>query len=163
MLKIPSRAVPSPLPHFCCHRCIGTSAPVKAPRYDPDGRRIPSRPGAKGKPYAVQDNEPLPLTQEQKEMIEAARTLRAERQERMDITAALTPVKTFMGGFTAPKKLRTLDRIDTHFYTKRPRPERKPPANAYTPHCVYGFISRHPVWQGHGTATAKVIETGMCS
>ena len=163
MLKIPSRAIPSPLPYFCCHRCFGTSAARQKGKYSPDGRPLTPRPGARSRPYAVQDDGPLPLTAEQKESIEAARTARAERQERMDITAALTPVKTFMGGFTAPKKLRTLDRMDTHFYTKRPRPERKPPASAYTPHCVYGFVSRHPVWQGHGTATARVIETGMCS
>lgn len=118
------------------------------------------------------------------------RILRAERLERKDLTAQLTPTKTCacappsfvltdqqlirstsfldMGGFTQPRHLAFLNTLDP---TRKPKDSYeirvgdsrvRPPEEAYEPHCVYLAVTRYPVRWGHGRATRRECFSGFC-
>jgi hypothetical protein len=95
----------------------------------------------------------------------------------MDITAALTPPKTYMGGFTQPRQLRVFDPYDPMHKTKNPRPYVEPDDEAYQPHCAYTLVSTHKfryypgrddnwdtythytAWRENGAPLRDVVET----
>ncbi|POY71187.1 hypothetical protein BMF94_5497 [Rhodotorula taiwanensis] len=97
------------------------------------------------------------------------RVRRAERLERKDLTSQLTPVKTYMGGFTQPRHFEYLTVMDPtrkakDSYDVRIGPDRvRPDAEAYTPHTVFLAVTRYPVRWGHGRATRRECFSSFCS
>ena len=102
------------------------------------------------------------LKAEEQVRITKRRIEKAERDERMDITMALTPVKTYMGGFTRPKDLRAL------YWSKGGRFERlgkvfeAPPDAAYEPHTVFLLEGRYETRHGLGRAETYDHVVGFC-
>ncbi|EIW77854.1 hypothetical protein CONPUDRAFT_157032 [Coniophora puteana RWD-64-598 SS2] len=104
----------------------------------------------------------LEATAEEKVRIVKRRIEKAERDERMDITMALTPVKTYMGGFTRPKDLRAL------YWSKGGRFQRlgkvfeAPPEAAYEPHTVFLLEGRYETRHGLGRPETFDHVVGFC-
>ncbi|CAK5263326.1 unnamed protein product [Mycena citricolor] len=114
----------------------------------------------KGTAYLQQmDNPTKPL-----EMLRvvARRVSKAERDERMDITQALTPVKQYMAGFTRPGDLRSSNWFPGGAYLTRNKKYEEPPEEAYRPHTVYILESRYDVRYGHGRPEAPEYIYGAC-
>jgi hypothetical protein len=94
----------------------------------------------------------------------------------MDITSALTPPKTYMGGFTQPRQLNVFDPYDPMHKTKSPRPYVAPDETGYQPHCVYVLVSTHKIrfypgrddiwethtdsleWKNNGAPLREIVE-----
>ncbi|GAA5867920.1 hypothetical protein JCM3774_004722 [Rhodotorula dairenensis] len=135
------------------------------PHWDHDGDRPASKRSQKQPRVIVHP----PLSEEQLKRHAEARVIRAERLERKDLTAQLTPVKTYMGGFTQPRHFEYLTVMDPtrkkkDSYDVRLGPNRvRPVAEAYTPHTVYLAMTRYPVRWGHGRATRRECFSGFCS
>ncbi|GAA5981372.1 hypothetical protein JCM10908_004085 [Rhodotorula pacifica] len=151
----------------------GSSSSWSAPRNPPphwadrkDGNGFAPKKKHKKQPRVIQHP---PLTEEQLKRQAEMRIQRAERLERKDLTAQLTPVKTYMGGFTQPRHLEYLTVMDPtrkkkDSYDVRLGPDRtRPQAEAYTPHTVYLAVTRYPVRWGHGRATRRECFSGFCS
>ncbi|GAA5949740.1 hypothetical protein JCM3765_007670 [Sporobolomyces pararoseus] len=119
-------------------------------------------------PRFVVNNNNKPPNLQELEKRERMRIERAERLERKDLTAQLTPVKTYMGGFTQPQHLHFLNTLDPtrkekDSYDIRVGPNRvKPSQEAYEPHSVYLAVTRYPVRWGHGRSTRRECFTGFC-
>ncbi|EPQ53157.1 hypothetical protein GLOTRDRAFT_117233 [Gloeophyllum trabeum ATCC 11539] len=118
------------------------------------GRRLARR------SFGTQQQRPVGLLseaqerkQKKRELIErkeqAAQTRRreekAERDERMDLSKALSEVKTYRGGFTRPQMLRTSNWWKGGAYVKKGKKYESPPASAYEPHTVFLLESRYPI------------------
>ncbi|CCM02340.1 uncharacterized protein FIBRA_04433 [Fibroporia radiculosa] len=103
----------------------------------------------------------LPPPEEQCKII-ARRIGKAEREERMDITMSLTPVKTYMGGFTRPRDIRISNWMPGGQYVLREKLYEPPPASAYEPHTVFLVESRYPVRHGIGRADTLEHFVGVC-
>ncbi|KDQ08529.1 hypothetical protein BOTBODRAFT_179743 [Botryobasidium botryosum FD-172 SS1] len=103
---------------------------------------------------------PPPPTAAEIERMRARRERKAERDERMDLTMVLTPVKTYMGGFTRPRDLRASNWFYGGPYVQRQKVYVKPPEAAYRPHSVYILETLYPVNRGIGRAVALEFETG---
>ncbi|EED77268.1 predicted protein [Postia placenta Mad-698-R] len=107
----------------------------------------------------------------------ARRAAKAERDERMDITTAMTPVKevgvgsayTFSrrrshdvsSGFTRPTDLRLSNWWQGGAWRDKKRYE-IPPAAAYEPHTVFLLESRYPVKHGIGRIDSIDHFVGVC-
>ncbi|KZT30287.1 hypothetical protein NEOLEDRAFT_1105935 [Neolentinus lepideus HHB14362 ss-1] len=70
---------------------------------------------------------------------------KAERDERVDITKALSPVKTYEGGFTRPQMLRTSNWWKGGSYLAKEKSYETPLPIAYEPHTVILLESRYPI------------------
>ncbi|KAG8725345.1 hypothetical protein FRC09_001695 [Ceratobasidium sp. 395] len=73
------------------------------------------------------------------------RIQKAERDERMDISMALTEVKTYHGGFTKPRMFRAFNWFPGGAYIQKNKTYEKPPEDAYSPHTVFILESRYPI------------------
>lgn len=137
------------------------------------------RKGRKGHLYGPTPSHPPP-TPEEEVRITKRRMAKAERDERMDITLALTPVKTcalfysnyfisrlmvldrYMGGFTRPRDLRSSNWFPGGRYEVLGKVYESPPEAAYQPHTVYLLESRYPVRHGIGRVDAYDHVVGIC-
>lgn len=102
------------------------------------------------------------VSPEEQARIVKRRVEKAERDERMDITMALTPVKTHMGGFTRPRDLRALYWSKDGPYDEQKRSYEAPSPAAYVPHTVYLLEARHLTKHGVGRADSIEHVVGVC-
>ncbi|CAL1702818.1 unnamed protein product [Somion occarium] len=107
-------------------------------------------------------NEPPPPSGVEEVKITKRRIGKAERDERMDITLALTPVRTYMGGFTRPTDLRASNWTSGGRYNEIGKIYHPPPAAAYEPHTVFLLESRYNVVHGIGRADCHDHIVGVC-
>ncbi|KIM87737.1 hypothetical protein PILCRDRAFT_814444 [Piloderma croceum F 1598] len=119
------------------------------------------RKGRKGYLYGTTPTHPAPSPEEELR-ITRRRISKAERDERMDITIALTPVKTYMGGFTRPRDLRSSNWFPGGRYATLGKVYESPPESAYEPHTVYLLESRYPVKHGLGRVDCYDHVVGVC-
>ncbi|KAG9119818.1 hypothetical protein FRC07_004964 [Ceratobasidium sp. 392] len=84
-------------------------------------------------------------TPKELELSTKRRIEKAERDERMDISMALTEVKTYHGGFTKPRMLRASNWFPGGEYIRKGKIYEQPVDDAYTPHTVYILESRYPI------------------
>ncbi|KZT58013.1 hypothetical protein CALCODRAFT_482712 [Calocera cornea HHB12733] len=91
-----------------------------------------------------------------------SRVKKAERDERIDITMALTPVKTYMGGFTKPRDLRASNWWAGGAYLVKNKVYERPPSEAYVPYTVYLLETRHLIQYERGRPTVPEHVVGMC-
>ncbi|KAH7914908.1 hypothetical protein BJ138DRAFT_267947 [Hygrophoropsis aurantiaca] len=120
-----------------------------------------TRQGRKGHLYGGPAEHP-PVSPEEQVRITKRRVEKAERDERMDITMALTPVKTYMGGFTRPRDMRALYWSKGGRYHDLGKVYETPPASAYVPHTVYLLEGRYPTKHGVGRADTLEHIVGVC-
>ncbi|KAG8746446.1 hypothetical protein FRC10_004885 [Ceratobasidium sp. 414] len=109
-----------------------------------------SAPCAKAKKLRTKEvkdpNRPKPvLSPKELELNTRRRVQKAERDERMDISLALTEVKTYEAGFTKPRMLRASNWFPGGEYIRKQKIYEQPLGDAYTPHTVYILESRYPV------------------
>ncbi|KAI0919809.1 hypothetical protein AcV5_001777 [Taiwanofungus camphoratus] len=102
------------------------------------------------------------VNEEEETRVIARRMMKAERDERMDITTALTPVKTYMDGFTRPRDLRASNWFPGGAYAQRKKVYELPPRAAYEPHTVFLLESRYLVKYGIGRVDAHEHFVGVC-
>ena len=141
----------------------------------------PPRKGRKGHLYGPKPSHP-DVTPEEAVRITKRRIEKAERDERMDITLALTPVKTYvsycpiyvfriasnttylsyMGGFTRPRDLRSSNWWRGGRYAELGKVYECPPESAYEPHTVFLLESRYPVKHGVGRVDSVDHVVGVC-
>ncbi|KAK0444988.1 uncharacterized protein EV420DRAFT_1572846 [Desarmillaria tabescens] len=109
-----------------------------------------ARLGRKGHIFGqvLNDSPSVPDKELAKQM--SRRIKKAEKDERMDITMALTPVKTYMGGFTRPKEFRMGNWLSGGRYLSNSKMYETPHQAAYEPHTVFLLESRYPVKYGVG-------------
>ncbi|GAA5989536.1 hypothetical protein JCM5350_002099 [Sporobolomyces pararoseus] len=142
-----------------------SSSPSRPSWSAPKHNDLPNNKRRTRMPRVVENQPP---TREELERRKQRRIERAERLERKDLTAQLTQVKTYMGGFTQPKHLHFLNTLDPtrkekDSYDLRVGPNRiKPSAEAYEPHSVYLAVSRYPIRWGHGRSTRRECLSGFC-
>ncbi|KAH9942627.1 hypothetical protein B0H21DRAFT_522514 [Amylocystis lapponica] len=91
----------------------------------------------------------------------ARRMAKAERDERIDITLALTPVRSYMSGFTQPREFASSNWFPGGPYVNNVSYE-TPPSAAYEPHTVFLLESRHPVKYGVGRVDSYEHVVGVC-
>ncbi|KAL6299151.1 hypothetical protein BKA93DRAFT_615809 [Sparassis latifolia] len=94
--------------------------------------------------------------------VTARRMAKAERDERMDITLALTEVKEYMGGFTRPRDLSASRWFRGGTYDRRGTVYESPPEAAYESHTVFIVESRYPVVHGVGRIDTEEQFVGVC-
>ncbi|PSR75148.1 hypothetical protein PHLCEN_2v9291 [Hermanssonia centrifuga] len=131
-----------------------SKAPVK--RQFPKGTR-----SVRTKP-SQQLISPPPPTGQENVRIAKRRMAKAERDERIDITKALTPVKTYMAGFTRPQDLRASNWFPGGAYLEAGKVYLSPSEAAYEPHTVFLLESRYPVVHGIGRADTIEHVVGVC-
>ncbi|KAF7290541.1 Histone H4 [Mycena indigotica] len=112
----------------------------------------------------AQDHDlPKPIIKpDQRVRTTAMRIAKAERDERMDITRVLTPVKTFMGGFTRPQNLSTAHWFPGGSYIIKGRVYEKPSPAAYEAHTVFLLESRYHIRYKPGRTEAPEYIYGVC-
>ncbi|KAF7361279.1 Histone H4 [Mycena sanguinolenta] len=88
--------------------------------------------------------------------------IKAERDERMDITHALTPVKQYMAGFTRPTDLRSSNWFPGGAYVSRGKVYESPVEEAYQSHTVFLLESRYNIRYGPGRVEAPDYLYGVC-
>ncbi|KAF8885211.1 hypothetical protein BD779DRAFT_1534654 [Infundibulicybe gibba] len=93
-------------------------------------------------------------TAEEAIRVRARRIAKAERDERIDITLALTPSKTYMGGFTRPRDIRVSNWFQGGRYVSIGKKYEPPPDKAYESHTVFLLESRYNVKFGPGRVDA---------
>ncbi|OBZ72867.1 hypothetical protein A0H81_07013 [Grifola frondosa] len=130
------------------------------PKLPPAVRRL----GRKGKLYGQIPAGPdeYRVTVDEEIRILRRRHRKAERDERMDITRALTPVKDYMGGFTRPTDLRASNWFPGGAYKMDARGYESPFPAAYEPHTVFLLESRYPVIHGVGRDDSYEHVVGIC-
>ncbi|KAJ7902709.1 hypothetical protein B0H14DRAFT_1145066 [Mycena olivaceomarginata] len=94
--------------------------------------------------------------------IVARRMVKAERDERMDVTHALTPVKQYMAGFTRPTDLRTSNWFPGGAYVAKGKVYESPVEEAYQSHTVFILESRYHIRYGVGRVDAPDYIYGVC-
>ncbi|KAK0216503.1 hypothetical protein EDD85DRAFT_869993 [Armillaria nabsnona] len=109
-----------------------------------------ARLGRKGHIFGqvLNDTPSIPERELAKQM--SRRIKKAEKDERMDITMALTPVKTYMGGFTRPKEFRMGNWLSGGRYLSNSKMYETPHQAAYEPHTIFLLESRYPIKYGVG-------------
>ncbi|RDX44342.1 hypothetical protein OH76DRAFT_1446020 [Lentinus brumalis] len=90
------------------------------------------------------------------------RQKKAERDERHDITLALTEVKQYMGGFTRPQDLRASSWYPGGHYIEQRRTYEPPHEDAYHSRTVYLLEARYPTVYGHGRQDTYHRSLGVC-
>ncbi|KAK7460587.1 hypothetical protein VKT23_009308 [Stygiomarasmius scandens] len=121
-------------------------------------RHASGRLGPKSQPS--RNSSPTPFSEEAN--VVRRRILKAERDERMDITTQLTPVRTYMGGFTRPKDLRISNWWPGGAYSTSSKFYEEPSPYAYEPHTVFLLESRYPVRYGIGRVDSIEHIVGIC-
>ncbi|TIA86998.1 hypothetical protein E3P99_03483 [Wallemia hederae] len=96
---------------------------------------------------------PREYTPEQLEHIRMTRSIKAERDERLDISQSLAPPKHYLGGFTVPKSLRSYNHQPGGSYEFK-APYEPPREDGYTPHEVVLFRTRWNLDKGPGIPVA---------
>ncbi|KAJ7629396.1 hypothetical protein DFH06DRAFT_1057011 [Mycena polygramma] len=152
-----SRAIPPHWPQSSeiaqkIHRITTDHSAVRKP--------IP-RLGRKGFLY-LQKTAPKAVKPEERLRITARRISKAERDERMDVTRALTPVKQYMSGFTRPSDLRSSNWFPGGAYVSSGKVYESPVEEAYEPHTVFLLESRYNVRYGSGRVEAPEYMYGVC-
>ncbi|KAJ7159829.1 hypothetical protein C8R43DRAFT_1063933 [Mycena crocata] len=94
--------------------------------------------------------------------ITARRMAKAERDERMDVTHSLTPVKQYMSGFTRPSDLRTSNWFPGGAYISRGKVYESPASEAYQPHTVFLLETRYNIRYGLGRVESPEYVYGVC-
>ncbi|KAJ7074502.1 hypothetical protein C8F01DRAFT_26591 [Mycena amicta] len=94
--------------------------------------------------------------------ITATRMAKAERDERMDITLVMTPVKTYMGGFTRPTNLMAAHWFPGGSYIVNRRSYELPASSAYESHTVFLLESRYNIRFPQGRVEAPEYIYGVC-
>ncbi|KAJ6510433.1 hypothetical protein C8R45DRAFT_814906, partial [Mycena sanguinolenta] len=117
--------------------------------------------GRKGFLY-LQKTAPRAVRPEERVKIVARRMIKAERDERMDITHALTPVKQYMAGFTRPTDLRSSNWFPGGAYVSRGKVYESPVEEAYQSHTVFLLESRYNIRYGPGRVEAPDYVYGVC-
>ncbi|KAJ7034706.1 hypothetical protein C8F04DRAFT_559522 [Mycena alexandri] len=117
--------------------------------------------GRKGFLY-LQKTAPTEVKAAERVRIIARRMLKAERDERMDITQSLTVVKQYMAGFTRPRDLRTSNWFPGGAYISREKSYESPPEDAYKSHTVFLLESRYNILYGVGRVDAPEYIYGVC-
>ncbi|KAJ7262783.1 hypothetical protein B0H12DRAFT_1047526 [Mycena haematopus] len=117
--------------------------------------------GRKGFLY-LQKTAPRAVPPPERVKIVARRIMKAERDERMDITHALTPVKQYMAGFTRPTDLRSSNWFPGGAYVSRKKVYESPVEEAYQSHTVYILESRYNIRYGVGRVEAPDYVYGVC-
>ncbi|KAJ6589084.1 hypothetical protein B0H19DRAFT_1014188 [Mycena capillaripes] len=117
--------------------------------------------GRKGFLY-LQKTAPKAVKPEERLKITARRMVKAERDERMDVTAALTPVKQYMAGFTRPSDLRSSNWFPGGAYVARGKVYESPVEEAYEPHTVFLLESRYNIRYGPGRVESPEYIYGIC-
>ncbi|KAF8898307.1 hypothetical protein CPB85DRAFT_1327673 [Mucidula mucida] len=105
---------------------------------------------------------PLPIKESQLTQVQRRRINKAERDERMDITSMLTPVKTYMGGFTQPRELRVANWFSGGRYLSLGKRFEQPSEAAYEPHTVFLLESRYDIKFGIGRTESVDHVVGLC-
>ncbi|KAJ7471837.1 hypothetical protein FB451DRAFT_1134587 [Mycena latifolia] len=119
-----------------------------------------ARLGRKG--FLYLQKKAVSLRPEELVRITARRVLKAERDERMDVTQALTPVKQYMAGFTRPSDLRTSNWFPGGRYITREKIYESPAQEAYEPHTVFLLESRYNIRHGIGRVESPEYIYGVC-
>ncbi|KAL0948180.1 hypothetical protein HGRIS_010791 [Hohenbuehelia grisea] len=101
-------------------------------------------------------------TPEEVVRIIARRIAKAERDERVDMTLALTPVRTYMAGFTRPRDLRINNWLPGGAYVEKEKSYESPPEAAYEPHTIFLVETRYPVVHGVGRPDCPDHMVGIC-
>ncbi|KAJ6602480.1 hypothetical protein DFH09DRAFT_1019623 [Mycena vulgaris] len=154
-----ARALP---PHWTGTELMQNISKLNQAKFDTTaGARKPSpRLGRKGFLY-LQKSMPA-VKPAESARITARRVLKAERDERMDVTHALTPVKQYMSGFTRPSDLRSTNWFPGGSYLARQKVYESPAPEAYEPHTVFVLESRYNIRYGVGRVDAPDYIYGMC-
>ncbi|KAJ4490466.1 hypothetical protein J3R30DRAFT_85630 [Lentinula aciculospora] len=87
---------------------------------------------------------------------------KAERDERMDLTTALTPARTYMGGFTRPTDLRASNWFPGGAYVSEGRRYEEPSPFAYEPHTVFLLESRYDIKYQIGRTDSPAHIVAVC-
>ncbi|KAF8582425.1 hypothetical protein K439DRAFT_1635360 [Ramaria rubella] len=124
-------------------------------------RKAVARKGRKGHLYRPSPISHGPTAEEQVRIIKR-RVQKAERDERIDITLAITPPKTYMGGFTRPRDLRATNWFPGGPYLLKGKQYESPHESAYEPHTVFLLESRYKVRHGIGRVDSKDHVVGVC-
>ncbi|KAJ7581094.1 hypothetical protein C8J56DRAFT_959085 [Mycena floridula] len=134
-------------------------------------KRGPRREGRKGVPYGhpepPQHSEEGRVTfveqgWEEECKVISRRIIKAERDERIDVTLSLTEARTYMGGFTVPTHLRTSSWFPGGRYHRIGKSYEPPAPAAYTPHTVFVLESRYPVRQSIGMVEQHEHIVSIC-
>lgn len=126
---------------------------------------IPPIPAARPKQPKFIKREPRKWQTVSPEELEKQRLRRiekAERDERMDIGFCLTPVKTYMGGFTRPRDLRMTNWLPGGRFLAKSKLYEDPAHIAYQPHIAFLIRSRYLVHFGPGRPNAPEFIVGYC-
>jgi hypothetical protein len=91
------------------------------------------------------------------------RVAKAERDERMDLTRILTPVRTFEGGFTRPTDLRSSNWWTGGAYMRKNKNYEMPTITAYKPHVLFVLQSRYLINWGIGRVPDYDYLVGVCT
>ncbi|KAJ7075989.1 hypothetical protein B0H15DRAFT_607080 [Mycena belliarum] len=152
-----SRALP---PHWSGGDLVQKISKMNQAAFEQQKHKPSPRLGRKGFLY-LQKTTPMVRPEEQVR-VTARRVLKAERDERMDVTAALTPVKMYMAGFTRPKDLRSSNWFPGGRYLVREKVYESPAKEAYEPHTVFLLESRYHIRYGLGRVDAPEYIYGIC-
>ncbi|PFH46030.1 hypothetical protein AMATHDRAFT_88557 [Amanita thiersii Skay4041] len=87
---------------------------------------------------------------------------KAERDERMSITMAMTPPKTHMGGFTRPQKIVPFNWLPGGHLSHNNKLYEPPPPQAYEPHTVFLLEGRYLSRQSLGRVDAVKYIVEVC-
>ncbi|KAE9400624.1 hypothetical protein BT96DRAFT_857103 [Gymnopus androsaceus JB14] len=90
------------------------------------------------------------------------RIMKAERDERVDLTAALTPIRTYRGGFTRPTDIRASNWFPGGRYHTMGKVYEEPSPFAYEPHTVLLLESRYDIKYGIGRKDHPAHIVAVC-
>ncbi|KAJ3818738.1 hypothetical protein F5880DRAFT_1705447 [Lentinula raphanica] len=102
------------------------------------------------------------ITPKESSRIIHRRMEKAERDERMDLTTALTPPKTEKGGFTRPKDLRASNWFPGGPYVADGKAYEDPSPFAYEPHTVFLLESRYDIKYEVGRVDSPAHIVAVC-
>ncbi|KAJ6617948.1 hypothetical protein B0H10DRAFT_2218120 [Mycena sp. CBHHK59/15] len=144
-----SRAVP---PHLA-----GTLTNIQHEAASTASRKPSPKMVRKGLQY-LQKTAPV-VKPEERVRITARRMLKAERDERMDITSALTPI---YGWFHSSHRSADLKLVSWRFLSRTGQSVRNPSLEAYESHTVFLLESRYNVRYGVGRVESPDYIYGVC-
>ncbi|KAJ3719679.1 hypothetical protein DFJ43DRAFT_1031844 [Lentinula guzmanii] len=102
------------------------------------------------------------ITNKESSKIIHRRIEKAERDERMDLTAALTPVRTYMAGFTRPTDLRASNWFPGGPYATGGKTYEDPSPFAYEPHTVFLLESHYDIKYEIGRTDSPAHIVAVC-
>ncbi|KAJ3926524.1 MAG: hypothetical protein NXY57DRAFT_948055 [Lentinula lateritia] len=102
------------------------------------------------------------ITNKEALKIHYRRVEKAERDERIDLTTALTPVRTYMGGFTRPTDIRASHWWPGGSYVSEGKQYEEPSPFAYEPHTVFLLESRYDIKYEIGRKDSPAHIVAVC-